>query len=102
MTKALVYKICPRHEWNAAVADGVFRGSPVDRRDGFIHFSEEAQVDETLRKHFAGRRDLLLIGVDPADLGASLRYEPSRGGQLFPHLYGDLPVSLAREIKAIA
>jgi len=101
MTKALIYKICPRGEWEAAVADGVFRGSPLDRRDGFIHFSDEAQVDETLRKHFAGRRDLLLIAVDPADLGPSLRYEPSRGGQLFPHLYGDLRVSLAREVKTI-
>jgi uncharacterized protein (DUF952 family) len=99
---ALIYKICPRQEWAAAVVDGVYRGSPVDQRDGFIHFSDESQVEETRRRHFAGQGDLVLVSVDPADLGPDLRYEPSRNGQLFPHLYGQLPVSLAHEVKDIA
>jgi uncharacterized protein (DUF952 family) len=98
----LVYKICPRTEWQAAVADGVYRGSAVDRRDGFIHFSGEDQVSETLRRHFAGQRDLLVIGFDPADLGSALRFEVSRNGALFPHLYGELLASLAREVREIA
>jgi uncharacterized protein (DUF952 family) len=94
----LIYKICPRAEWEAAVARGVYAGSEVDRRDGFIHFSTAAQVDETLRRHFARQSDLVLVAVDPASLGAELRFEASRGGALFPHLYGVLPVSLAREL----
>jgi uncharacterized protein (DUF952 family) len=97
----LVYKICPRAEWEAALAEGVYHGSEVDRRDGFIHFSSEAQVGETLRRHFAGQRDLLLVAVDSGALGPALRFETSRGGELFPHLYGPLPVSLALEIKAL-
>jgi uncharacterized protein (DUF952 family) len=97
----LVYKICPREEWEIALVDGVYRGSAVDRRDGFIHFSKEAQVRETLRQHFAGQRDLLLLSVDPVGLGPALRFEVSRGGELFPHLYGDLSVSLVREVKEL-
>jgi uncharacterized protein (DUF952 family) len=97
----MIYKLCPRAEWTAAVATGVYRGSALDQRDGFIHFSDESQVEETRRKHFAGQRDLVLVAVDPADLGADLRYEPSRGGQLFPHLYGELRVSLAREVREL-
>jgi uncharacterized protein (DUF952 family) len=97
----LVYKICPRAEWEAAVALGVYRGSEVDRRDGFIHFSTAAQVDATLRRHFAGQSDLVVVGVDPAALGDALRFEVSRGDELFPHLYGDLPVSCAREVRGL-
>jgi uncharacterized protein (DUF952 family)/ribosomal protein S18 acetylase RimI-like enzyme len=98
---ALIYKICARSEWESAVAEGVYRGSAVDHRDGFIHFSQPDQVDETLRKHFAGQRDLVRIGVEPGVLGAALRYEASRGGALFPHLYGTLDVSVAREVIAL-
>ena len=72
---------------------GVFRGSEIDRRDGFIHFSTAAQAVETAAKHFAGQRDLLLLYVDTATLGDKLKWEPSRGGALFPHLYGDLPLA---------
>jgi uncharacterized protein (DUF952 family) len=97
----LVYKICLRADWERAVAEGVYRGSPVDRKDGFIHFSGAEQMAETLRRHFAGVTDLLAIGFDPADLGPALRFEPSRGGELFPHLYGDLPTSLAREVREV-
>jgi uncharacterized protein (DUF952 family) len=97
----LVYKICARAEWESAVALGVYRGSEVDRRDGFIHLSTAAQVDGTLRRHFAGQTDLLVVGVDPAALGPALVFEVSRDGELFPHLYGELSVSLARDVRAI-
>ncbi len=68
---------------------------------GFIHLSTRAQLAETLRRHFAGQRDLVLIEVDPVDLGAALRWEPSRGGDLFPHLYGTLRVSYARRVSPV-
>lgn len=96
-----IYKVCEQSAWSAAVAAGAYRGSAVDLRDGFIHFSTAAQLAETLRRHFAGQRDLVLIAVDPGDLGDALRYEPSRGGDLFPHLYGELPVLLAREVSGL-
>ena len=91
----LIYKILPREEWRAAEAVGVFEGSAVDVADGFIHFSAEDQMAETLRRHFAGQTDLLLVAVDAASLGAALKWEPSRGGALFPHLYGPLSAALA-------
>jgi uncharacterized protein (DUF952 family) len=97
----LIYKICPAAEWHDAATTGAYRGSAVDRRDGFIHFSTGAQLAETLRRHFAGQRDLVLVAVDPDDLGSRLRWEPSRGGDLFPHLYGELPVSLARHVSSL-
>ena len=75
-----------------ARAQGVYRGSQVDRSDGFIHFSTAAQAAETAARHFAGRADLVLVAVDAAALGDALRHEPSRGGALFPHLYGELPL----------
>ncbi len=96
-----IYKICTASEWREAVAAGVYRGSAVDGRDGFIHFSTGAQLAETLRRHFAGQRDLVLVEVDAADLGEALRWEPSRGGDLFPHLYGELPASLARRVSPV-
>jgi uncharacterized protein (DUF952 family) len=97
----LIYKICSAREWREAEAAGTYRGSAVDGQDGFIHLSTAAQLDETLRRHFAGQEDLVLVAVDPAALGDALRWEPSRGGQLFPHLYGALPVSLARSVAPI-
>jgi uncharacterized protein (DUF952 family) len=86
----LIYKICPAALWREAVRAGVFHGSVVDARDGFIHFSTAEQAAETAAKHFAGQSDLVLVGVDAAKLGAALRWEPARGGALFPHLYGEL------------
>lgn len=83
-----LYKITGRDDWAAAVAEGVFRGAPVDLADGFIHFSTAAQVAETAAKHFAGRDDLLLVALADAPFGDRLKWEPSRGGALFPHLYG--------------
>jgi uncharacterized protein (DUF952 family) len=97
----LIYKVCPATEWHDATSVGAYRGSAVDLRDGFIHFSTGAQLAETLRRHFAGQRDLVLVAVDPKDLGARLRWEPSRGGDLFPHLYGELPVSLACNVSPL-
>ena len=97
----LIYKVCTASEWRDAVTAGTFRGSAVDLRDGFIHFSTAEQLAETLRRHFAGQRDLVLVAVDPETLGDRLRWEPSRGGDLFPHLHGELPVALALEVKPI-
>ncbi|MER2251649.1 DUF952 domain-containing protein [Methylorubrum podarium] len=95
---ALVYKICPRGLWREAEALGRFTGAPVDRADGFIHFSTADQVAETAARHFSGQADLLLVAVEAEDLGGALRFEPSRGGALFPHLYGDLSLSAVRSV----
>ncbi len=98
---ALIYKICPEPLWRRAVAEGVFRGSPKDLSDGFIHFSDPGQVAETLTRHFADEVNLVLVAVEASRLGAALRYEPARGGKLFPHLYGPLDpkrVAWVREI----
>ena len=88
-----IYKIVPASLWRQAQAAGIFDGAPVDHADGFIHFSTGAQLRETAAKHFAGQVDLLLIAIDDAVLGEALRYEPSRGGALFPHLYAPLEFS---------
>ncbi|MCJ2015790.1 DUF952 domain-containing protein [Methylobacterium sp. J-076] len=94
----LIYKICPRQLWREAQEAGRFAGAPVDLADGFIHFSTATQVAETAARHFAGQRDLLLVAVEADRLGPALRYEPSRGGDLFPHLYGDLPLSAVVDV----
>ena len=96
-----IYKICPAALWRAAEQAGVFDGSDVDRRDGFIHFSTAAQAAETAARHFAGARDLLLIAVDASALGARLKWEPSRGGALFPHLYGPLDLAAVRGVDPL-
>lgn len=88
-----VYKIVPRALWAEAEAAGRFDGAPVDFADGYIHFSTAEQAVETAAKHFAGAADLLIVAVDAAALGAALKWEPSRGGALFPHLYGPLPLT---------
>jgi len=89
----LIYKILGAGEWRVAEAAGVFAGSEVDLRDGFIHFSDASQAAETAAKWFAGRDDLVLVAVDAAVLGDRLKWEPSRGGLLFPHLYGELALA---------
>ena len=91
----VIYKICPRLEWENAQSDGVFRGSAVDLVDGFIHFSAAHQVRETAAKHFRGQTDLLLIAFSAERLGQDLKWEASRGGDLFPHLYAELKTDLA-------
>jgi uncharacterized protein (DUF952 family) len=87
---ALIYKILTRELWREAQALGAFRGAPIDRADGYIHFSAGDQVRETAAKHFAGQRDLLLVSIDSQKLGSALKWEKSRGGALFPHLYAPL------------
>jgi uncharacterized protein (TIGR00369 family) len=94
----LIYKICPAPLWRQAECTGVFTGAPVDVADGFIHFSSAAQAAETAARHFAGQDDLVLVAFDDGVLGPALRWEPSRGGALFPHLYGELPVTAAHAI----
>src|SRR3984957_1101555 len=88
-----IYKICPASAWREAERQGVYRGSADDTRDGFVHFSTAAQVRETVRKHFGGQKGLFLVAVDAYALGETLRWEPSRGGDLFPHLYGVLDLA---------
>ena len=97
-----IYKICQRSLWEEAQAARVFVGSPVDVRDGFIHFSTAAQLAGTAAQHFAGQSDLLLLAVDAAALPAGLKWEPSRGGELFPHLHAALPLTAVRWAKPLA
>lgn len=91
-----IYKILPRAEWAAAQAAGRFLGSAIDLDDGYIHLSTAAQAQETARRHFAGLADLVVLEVEGDDLGEALRWEPSRGGDLFPHLYGPLAAADVR------
>lgn len=86
----MIYHMCPAEAWAAALAAGQYIGAEDDRRDGFLHFSTAAQIAESARRHRAGQAGLVLVAVDPARLGDRLRWEPSRGGALFPHLYGPL------------
>jgi uncharacterized protein (DUF952 family) len=90
---ALIFKIVATDEWLAAESEGAFVGSAADRADGYIHFSSAGQAPQTAAKWFAGRSDLTLVAVDANALGAELRWEPSRDGALFPHLYAPLPLS---------
>ena len=90
-----IYKICTSAEWREAEYAGVYRGSAVDHKDGFIHFSTAEQAAETASRHFAGQHDLVLVTVETDALGDKLKWEPSRGGALFPHLYGELDVTKA-------
>lgn len=97
----VIYKICPALLWREAERSGVFAGAPVDTADGFIHFSTAAQVAETAAKHFAGARDLLLVRVEAEKLGDRLKWEVSRGGALFPHLYGSLRLADVRKVEPL-
>ncbi|MFM1813365.1 MAG: hypothetical protein RLZ98_60 [Pseudomonadota bacterium] len=97
-----VYKIATGEDWEAACRRGTYAGSADDLRDGFIHFSTAGQLPGTLEKHFAGRDDLVLIAFDAADLGGALKWEPSRGGELFPHLYAALDTTLAHAVMKLA
>jgi uncharacterized protein (DUF952 family) len=96
-----IYKICPASAWREAERQGVFRGSPVDRHDGFIHFSTASQVKETARKHFAGQTGLFLIAIDADALGDALKWERSRNDELFPHLYGELDLGAVTAIHSM-
>lgn len=96
-----IYKICPEDLWREAEAAGVFKGAPIDLKDGFIHFSTAGQAVETAARHFAGQAGLLLVAVDAEKLGPALRYEVSRGGALFPHLYAPLDLAAVRWVKPL-
>jgi uncharacterized protein (DUF952 family) len=96
-----IYKIASRAAFDAALATGAFPHMPIDDTDGYLHFSTAVQLPETLRLYFAGQRDVILIAVRTADLGPGLRWEPSRGGDLFPHYYGDLGLSALEESGSI-
>ena len=96
-----IYKICGAALWRTAECAGAFHGAPVDLADGYIHFSTAAQVRETAAKHFAGVADLVLVAVDAGALGAALRLEPSRGGALFPHLYGALRMAAVLSVAPL-
>jgi len=94
----MIYHMCPAEAWEAAVAAGRYNGIADDRRDGFIHFSTAAQLPESARRHRSGQQGLVLVAVAAGRLGERLRWEPSRGGALFPHLYGPLFPDEAAEV----
>jgi len=98
---SLIYKILPATEWAGAEAKGVFQGSAVDLADGFIHFSDAGQAQETAAKWFAGQTGLVLVAFEAEALGPRLKWEPSRGGALFPHLYAPLPAKLALWVRPL-
>lgn len=95
-----IYKICARPLWQDAEQAGVFTGAEIDIKDGYIHFSSQSQIAETLALHFASQPDLLLIEVDSTAL--EIAWEPSRGGQLFPHLYDSLPLAAVHAVWPLA
>jgi uncharacterized protein (DUF952 family) len=90
---AFAFKIFEASQWKQFQADGVFNGAPVDIADGYIHLSTSEQVAGTIDKHFAGHDDLVIAKIDLTVLGDSVRWEVSRGGALFPHIYGALPMT---------
>jgi uncharacterized protein (DUF952 family) len=98
---AMIYHICSAEAWEEAVAAGRYTGTADDRRDGFLHFSTASQIAESARRHRAGQKGLLLVAVEAARLGARLRWEPSRGGALFPHLYGPLFPAEAASVEPL-
>jgi uncharacterized protein (DUF952 family) len=97
-----LYKIVEAAAWESAIHAGMFLGAEIDLRDGYIHLSTAAQAAETARRHFAGREGLLLVAVEAQTLGEALKWEPSRGGDLFPHLYGVLDPASAVETRALS
>ena len=95
----MIYHMCRRDEWERALAQGEYNGSSQDQADGFIHFSTAEQLPESARRHRGGQTGLVVLAADPAVLGTALRWEASRSGALFPHLYGALPVSKVAWIR---
>ncbi len=95
----LAYKILTADQWAQFQSESVFTGAPVDLADGYIHMSTADQLDETLAKHFAGQTGLMIATIDLAQLGDALKWEVSRGGALFPHYYGALPMDAVIETK---
>ena len=98
---AMIYHMCPAETWQEAVRTGIYHGTADDARDGFIHFSTADQVAESARRHRAGQPGLVLVAVESARLGARLKWETSRGGDLFPHLYGPLDPAEAASVRPL-
>jgi len=98
----VAFKILSRADWRAALAEGRYDGSAVDRADGYIHLSAADQLEATAAKHYADQAELTLVEVDLTALGDALIWEPSRGGALFPHIYGPLPVAATRAARALS
>jgi uncharacterized protein (DUF952 family) len=96
-----IYKICSATLWQEAQRAKIFHGAQLDRQDGYIHFSAADQVVETAAKHFSGVRDLVLVAVDVESLGPMLKWETSRGGALFPHLFGSMPLTSVLWVKPL-
>ena len=96
-----IFKILTGDQFHEAKASGLFAGSPDDARDGFIHFSTETQVAGTLQKHFAGQSGLVILRFAANSFGEELKWEPSRNGELFPHLYGVFNMSQAEDVTSI-
>jgi uncharacterized protein (DUF952 family) len=96
---ALIFKIVSRAIWEKAQSDGVFRGASIDLADGYIHMSDAAQAPETARLYFAGQTDLLLVAYDSDRFGSELKWEASRGGALFPHIFDTLDPAQALWVK---
>ncbi|MDW3205738.1 MAG: DUF952 domain-containing protein [Alphaproteobacteria bacterium] len=97
----MIYHLAKQQAWQAAQQSGIYRGLDADRGDGFLHFSTASQIVESARKHRAGEPDLVLLGVDEAPLGDDLVWEESRGGALFPHVYGTVPIEAVRLAAAL-
>lgn len=95
------FKILTAEQWAAMQRDSAFAGAPVDLADGYIHMSTAAQLEETLAKHFAGQRGLVIVEIDLSGFGDALKWEVSRGGALFPHLYAPLPMAAVIATKVI-
>jgi uncharacterized protein (DUF952 family) len=102
LSSDFLYKICPNATWQSIRQAPDWSGSPDDIRDGFVHFSAAHQVAGTLQKHFANQTDLVLLAISAESLGPALKWEPSRGGELFPHLYGRLPLSAVVEVRELS
>jgi uncharacterized protein (DUF952 family) len=96
-----IYRLLSARAWQAAEQSGSYLGSEHDLRDGFIHFSSASQLAETAARHYAAQAGLVLLSVDASQLGQALRWEPSRGGALFPHLYGALPTSAVTKAEPV-
>ena len=97
----VIYKILPEPLWQEAQAQGLFRGAAIDLSDGYIHFSDAGQVRETARRHFNGQTDLVLVAFEAEAFGTALRWEASRGGALFPHLYAELDPAIAKWVMPL-